>query len=528
MRELFPCFATDCSDDRDSGNERGCQRIRILFADGRISLDSPCREIAERLVTEARVAVADLDHGYRLRKCQEPLLGPTVRPNAGLIAAVVHLLEEGGQEPIELVRGSPRPAPLPEPDLALTNQFGPYDLAMLKFVGSKESGLVRYKAGAVDPAWLMGQIALAFPDATLAVLVSSEAEGFRLRRRLSRWIPGVVMRKRRSPANLAIGQVVIGTSAGLADYAVEFGKRDIVVVPKATDVLLHYPQFALLAVNQRFRLFGMLPVESSLAPYDHDRLAAAFGFDEIFVPRHGFVQRSVRVVFRPIAGGPPLPLDLGPLELKRRGIWDHPVRTRRVARLAEAIAAGDITSIVAGEILSMQAMMSGATATANIDGLTPGKVVLLVETVEHAVALAERLRGWPVVTGENVVVQGLSSRQRRIIDERIGPPHGTGPVIVTAAGLRRVDLNTVGTVIWAGAGPGLPPVPVDRLVVPPDRCRDLILVDFADRHHPQLRRWSRQRQVAYVENDWLLPGVDPVQSRIEHFLATRPIPRRTP
>ena len=105
---------------------------------------------------------------------------------------------------------------------------------------------------------------------------------------------------------------------------------------------------------------------------------------------------------------------------------------------------------------------------------------------------------------------------------------GTGPVIVTAAGLRRVDLNTVGTVIWAGAGPGLPPVPVDRLVVPPDRCRDLILVDFADRHHPQLRRWSRQRQVAYVENDWLLPGVDPVQSRIEHFLATRPIPRRTP
>jgi hypothetical protein len=50
----------------------------------------------------------------------------------------------------------------------------------------------------------------------------------------------------------------------------------------------------------------------------------------------------------------------------------------------------------------------------------------------------------------------------------------------------------------------------------------LLLIDFHDRHHPLLRRRSRRRQEAYAERGWFAPGVDPVQARVERFLATRP------
>jgi len=53
-------------------------------------------------------------------------------------------------------------------------------------------------------------------------------------------------------------------------------------------------------------------------------------------------------------------------------------------------------------------------------------------------------------------------------------------------------------------------------------ARPLLLVDFDDRGHPQLRRRARQRRQAYAERGWFAPGTDPVQARAERFLDSRP------
>jgi hypothetical protein len=49
-----------------------------------------------------------------------------------------------------------------------------------------------------------------------------------------------------------------------------------------------------------------------------------------------------------------------------------------------------------------------------------------------------------------------------------------------------------------------------------------LLVDFDDRHHPLLRRWARERREAYAERGWYDVGADPVQKRVEAFVAGRP------
>jgi hypothetical protein len=71
--------------------------------------------------------------------------------------------------------------------------------------------------------------------------------------------------------------------------------------------------------------------------------------------------------------------------------------------------------------------------------------------------------------------------------------------------------------------PGQIVYPINNPVQPsPAKLDRLLLIDLDDRHHPVLRRWSRQRWIAYAQQGWYSPGVDPAQARIERFLANRP------
>jgi hypothetical protein len=492
--------------------------VQIEEFNGCLLCDSLPPEIAPKLSTVRRVAIADDRHGYRLVRRQELLLQPNPSgPNAGLMAAVVHLLRQSRRAYTVLPRSSPRPVAIPAPDESPVRWRGPCDAQTLDFVRSHDRGLIRFDGrGAVDPAWLIAQIALAFPQANLAVLVGSAAAGFRLRQRIARWIRGVVTLTSRPDGRQTVGQVVIGTPGGLAHDAVEFNKREFVIVPRATDALHYWSRVALTTVSPRFRLFGLLADSQKLAPYERDQVRATFGFDEVSIPRHGFVPRPVRFVFSPVNGGPRLPFDAGLLDLKRIGIWRHPVRNRRVAQVADAISG-------ASDDRLWQYCLPEAAPI--IEGEPLHEVVVLVENIEHALALAERLPDWPLVTGEEVVQVGLSSHQRRLLADRQAQPNGAGQRITTAAGLLTMDLSDVDAIVWAGAGPGLPPVPAERLITRSDE-RGLLLVDFADRHHPSLRRWTRHRKAAYLDAGWLPPGLDPVVARVERFLASRPRSRR--
>jgi hypothetical protein len=70
---------------------------------------------------------------------------------------------------------------------------------------------------------------------------------------------------------------------------------------------------------------------------------------------------------------------------------------------------------------------------------------------------------------------------------------------------------------------GLPPLAPTQLIEPDEGdARPLLVADFDDRHHPQLRRRARLRRQAYAGRGWFAPGVAPVRARVEQFLASRP------
>lgn len=486
----------------------------IECADEQLTLCPPCPAMAEQLITVRQTAVPDDRHGYRLTGLRESLLSPEPpRPNAGLAPAVAYLLGKAGQQRVELRRSSPSPVRLPAVDGQRVAWLGLLDTDMLRLVRDHERGLIRHDSrGGVDPVRLINEIALAYPTATVAVVVASASRGANLARRLTGGLLGEVALLTSRSCNAQAGRVVVGTPYGMAHDSVEFGKRDIVIFPRAQDAVQHDAQIALTTPDPHFRLFGMIPAGCTLAPCERDWITATYGFHETMIPRHGCVNRPIRVIFAPIRGDLRLPQDVNSLNLKRSGIWRHPVRNRRVSRIASAISVSD-------SVLLRQHLPQAASI---LEEQISGRIAVVVESIEHALNLAERLHGWPVVTGEDVIRAGLDAGQRQLLDERQGQPGGTGPCIATAAGLTSMDLTTVGVIVWTGAGAHLPPIPVERLICSPHTPQQLLLVDLDDRHHPQLRRWTRDRQAAYLDAGWLPPGLDPVVNRVEMFLARRP------
>jgi hypothetical protein len=424
--------------------------------------------------------------------------------------AVRHALSAAGYR-VEQVGRPPRP--LPAPQLDRLARLGPVDHGLLRLVQQHEWGLVRYATGPVDPAWLVAQVALAWELKVVAVARRLD-EVRQFARRLRAFLPAVtVLAGRGSPT--AVGRVVVSTYEGLgnsAHQAFDIAWTDIVVALDAAEATLAVPM-RWLSRAVRARVYGLLAADVKPAPLDRDHLTCLFGFAQAVVPRHGCHERVVQVAQLPVAGGAALPAGLGVVPLKRQGLWHHGLRNRLVARLARAARAGD-------HVRLRRLCPAAADALA---WLPSANVLVLAEGAEHALALSRRLRGWPVLAGDAVFGRGLSREGRRLL--RAGQvswqPEEVFQV-VTADALPDVALDRVDVLVRADGGVGLPPLRPEQLVQPDGDGRPLLLVDPSDRHHPLLRRWARERREAYAERGWFGVGVDPVQARVEAFLAGRP------
>ena len=95
-------------------------------------------------------------------------------------------------------------------------------------------------------------------------------------------------------------------------------------------------------------------------------------------------------------------------------------------------------------------------------------------------------------------------------------------MIATVAGLDDIDLAAVDAVVWAGAGQHLPPLPAERLICPAGQPHRLLLVDCDDRHHPQLRRWSRFRREQFESAGWFEFDFKNLVARVRRFLSQHP------
>src|SRR5262249_5994600 len=122
------------------------------------------------------------------------------------------------------------------------------------------------------------------------------------------------------------------------------------------------------------------------------------------------------------------------------------------------------------------------------------RVAVLVENVEHAVCLAQHLPQWGLCFGREVTLAGLSRQQRKMLLTRaVGEEPLLGNIILTMSAASGEVVGNIDALIRADGGLRMPSWMQNDLITPQDAPRSLLVVDFDDRHHPQLRRWSKSR-----------------------------------
>jgi hypothetical protein len=216
----------------------------------------------------------------------------------------------------------------------------------------------------------------------------------------------------------------------------------------------------------------------------------------------------VDVVFLTMEGGNRLSSQQSDYVLKQLVVHEHPIRNRRIRRLAQALADNDHSVLQA----------SFPQVAAHLGETHPGRVGVLVDTIDHGLVLAQSLN-WPLVAAEATNEQGLTEQQQAILERGRSRIRSKQPVVATWEGLARAGRFDV--LIRADAGITLPAPPSTMLRQRHDKSRRLLLIDFSDRHHPLLRRWSRQRQEAYQDKGWHIVGNE--MTPLDRFLASRPV-----
>lgn len=479
----------------------------------------PAVEGLDRLIYTRRYRFADFSGRHpEVVSIAEPLLGEEVDVLgnqftlgfAGLEPLLKELFEGAG---VEVALKGKRPPPLLEADQDSLRSLKDLDLPMLDLVRRSDRGLIRYSPrDRVRPARLIAQIVRAWPRKRIVIAVTRIHDARRLARCLRRASVKVTLytgRDSRDPYS----RVVVGTYLHLA--LAKLHRCEIYIALNPTEIFggdrardLNWAIEGVKKVRSKARMFGLMPIDAKLAPYLRDQLTALFGIEEVHVPKHGCRPVPVTAVFVPIRGGERLPCQCEEWSLKQISVHEHPIRNRRVVRLARALVSGDWEDL----------QQTFPQVAATLGERTPQRVAILVDVVWHGLLLAQRLNCWCAVA-ESTNREGLTEWACGWLVLGKEVRNRKGLLVVTPAGLEQAGRFDV--IIRADAGVGLPGIPDKLLRVKNGKEGSLLLIDFRDQHHPVLRQWSRQRQEAYLEAGWSVAGVK-TQSPLDRFLATRP------
>jgi hypothetical protein len=426
---------------------------------------------------------------------------------AGYLPLLRFVLEESG---FEVVVKSEKERPLPVPAWFGFGGMRLADLSFLEALRTRRRLLVRHEPERVQHVRFLEQIRRCWPGLRIVVIVGRQQEAVALCAALGGPPRGVVLA---TGGTLVDGEVdwrvCVGTPGSLGYVSVEIAH--LLYFPCATMALRSQslPHFGLA---RDARVVGFLDRRAQPSIYERDRLPGFFGFEELALPGHGLAELKVEVVWVKVKGGPPIDKGLDIVGIKRQGIWRHPVRNRRIVALAKAIR----------QNRGRLEREFPAVALALAQVANP-RVLILVESFEHAAVLAARLPGWSRRTGAQGEVgkvgangeaaNGRGTRNRaRQADE----------VIATFADLKHLRLADYDVLIRADGGVGVPQLPLDQSVWSTrELARRTLLVDFDDRHQPLLARWSRARRRIYEARRWLEAGVSPAVLAFEEFMRRR-------
>jgi hypothetical protein len=380
------------------------------------------------------------------------------------------------------IRRIQTPAELADPDLGAVVRFGGAEVGLIQAIRKHNSVQIRYRVG-VDPALLIVQVALAYPGAVITIAVKNIKDARRVARllRAARIKTGVITSKDWSCEGV---RVVVATFGELGWAAAHLHCVDLLIVLDGVAALGQVPrQFLTPSYTSVYfrvpRVVGLVPAGRHLALADRIGLVELFGPEEMRIPAHGWVERQVEVVPVTFKSGKAC-WDPQTVNRKRCNLWRHPRRNRLIARGARALVAGDRAGLLAA-----------FPRLSDVHGLLlPARVIVAVESLEHAEALKAELPDWP-------------------IDE---PAAGwVAYEIATFDGLRSRPLNDIDVLVRADGGTGLPPLAPFALTSPSSApARPLVVVDVLDRNHPELRKAVHSREHAYIEAGWRPAGCDAV------------------
>lgn len=375
--------------------------------------------------------------------------------------------------------------------------------ALLSAIAQRPELLAIYQAGRIRIVDLLIEICSFFYARRVFIVVARVDEGQALT---------AYLKERNVPVHFCTGastyrciesRVWVVTQHGLFAIDVDLASADIIVTVDALESL-GKQCVDRLAYSDRARLIGLLSSDRQMSPCDRDRLQLLYGTCPITILRPGHITRDIRVV-RIRIDRPGIHHGLFGLELKREGIWHHPARNRRIRNLARALQAGDHRRLDS----------DFPEVDIALERRHVRIIYVLVDSIEHAEVLADLLPDARVVdaTTEPPSPSGL----RGDIARR---SHDYTLVIATPDGLPRLDLLTCDVLILANGGEGMPPgLHADALQALRD-YRELLLIDIDDRHHPELRRQSRQRLRHYARAGWAIGADD--RNGLAGFLLTRP------
>ena len=166
-------------------------------------------------------------------------------------------------------------------------------------------------------------------------------------------------------------------------------------------------QMPLMDPGLRCRLFGMLPARCNLSPFEQDSVIATFGPAVHRVPRRGSQYRPVSVAWMRV-DAPRVPSRMRNTDLQQDGYWHHHARNRRIAHLINALANGDRSTIAS--------LAPGAEL--HIAAHPMQRILVAVDALEHAIALAELIPDYSIMAGLDPLLDKFSARQCDVYRER--------------------------------------------------------------------------------------------------------------
>ncbi|HUG66411.1 MAG TPA: hypothetical protein VMM76_01590 [Pirellulaceae bacterium] len=382
------------------------KRIRV-FRNGQfvwIELPHASDLLLANLATFRFQAVDDYEHGCRV--IAEPF--PLVLPNrdifgiehwccfAGLQSVATRVLQSAGYD-LDTAKLATRH--LRVPSIVDHGRCEAIDDEWLRCVRRNDRALVRYKRGTVRPEWMIAQVAHAWPDQSIMVWTKSLTEAKEFTTKLRRlgvtafWDNGHF-------EPIGRPQVLVATVDYFSrDTAVQ--TRDIAFVLDATQISR---PAAIEAVRYayRARMYGFIADDVQPEPCTSDLITAVFGFEQLHIREHGQVVETPDVAMMPYRGGVGVAADESAFTVVQREICRNKGRNHFVAGLCRAVRAGDASGVRLPD-----------EAIHRISGLSNPKIAIMAANLEHALALGRMLPAATLLTGDDVVLHGVSRRDGR-------------------------------------------------------------------------------------------------------------------